>query len=105
MAVKTGYRHIVLDEKGRPVIEGTTLKVIELVVEKLAYGWSPEELKLQHPYLSLGQIHAALAYYWDHAEELDRRIAERLKEVEALRKAAEVSPSPLVKKLKDQGLL
>jgi len=105
MAVKTGYRHIVLDEKGRPVIEGTTLKVIELVVEKLAYGWSAEELKLQHPYLGLGQIHAALAYYWDHAEELDRRIAERLKEVEALRKAAEVSPSPLVKKLKDQGLL
>ena len=49
MAVETGYPHIALDESGRPVIAGTTLKVIELVVEKLAYGWSPEELHLQHP--------------------------------------------------------
>ena len=40
MAVETGYPHIALDESGTPVIAGTTLKVIELVVEKLAYGWS-----------------------------------------------------------------
>jgi hypothetical protein len=31
--------------------------VVELVVEKMAYGWSPEEFHLQHPYLSLGQIY------------------------------------------------
>jgi uncharacterized protein (DUF433 family) len=42
------------------------MKVIELVREQDAYGWSPEELHFQHPYLSLGQIHSALAYYWDH---------------------------------------
>ena len=28
-----------------------------------AHGWSAEELLFQHPYLSLGQIHSALAYY------------------------------------------
>jgi hypothetical protein len=28
----------------------------------------------QHTYLTLWQIHSALAYYWDHREELDRDI-------------------------------
>ncbi len=32
------------------------------VVEQKAYGWSAEELHFQHPYLTLGQIHSALAY-------------------------------------------
>ena len=44
MAVETKYPHVVLDEHGVPMLKGTTLKVVELVAEKLAYGWSPEEL-------------------------------------------------------------
>ena len=103
MAVETGYRHIVLDEKGVPVIEGTTMKVIQLVVEKLAYGWSPEELHFQHPSLTPGQVHAALSYYWDHAEELDREIAERLKAVDDLRTRR--GSSSLIARFKARGLL
>ena len=61
------------------------MKVIELVLEKSAYGWSPEELHFQHPYLSLGQIHSALAYYWDHQKELDSDIENRLATVEQTR--------------------
>jgi hypothetical protein len=61
------------------------MKVVELVVEQQAYGWSPEELHLQHPYLTLGQIHSALAYYWDHLAELDRDVQRRLERVEKLR--------------------
>jgi hypothetical protein len=38
------------------------MKVIELILEKSAYGWSPEELHFQHAYLTLGQIYSALAY-------------------------------------------
>ena len=45
-------------------------------------GWSPEELAFQHPYLTLGQIHSALAYYWDHQEELDHDIERRLRFVD-----------------------
>lgn len=99
---KTTYEHIVLDEHGVPIIEGTTTKVIELVVEHTAYGWSPEEIHFQHPYLALGQIYSALAYYADHAEELDREIERRFKEVERLRR--ELGPSPLVKKLREKEL-
>ncbi len=101
--VETGYEHIVLDKMGIPMIEGTSMKVIELVMEKLAYRWSPEELHFQHPYLSLGQIHSVLAYYWDHSEEIDKEISHCLKNVEKLRKRA--GPSPLVAKLKSQDLI
>jgi uncharacterized protein (DUF433 family) len=98
--VETRYEHIVLDETGIPLIAGTTMKVIELVLEQTAYGWSPEELHFQHPYLSLGQIHSALAYYWDHKEELDQDIARRRARVEELRRTT--SLSPLINRLRAQ---
>jgi len=79
------------------------MKVLELVAETTAYGWSPEELHFQHPYLSLGQIHSALAYYWDHAQQLNEELKHDLREVEKLRQAS--SPSTLVTRLKAQGLL
>src|SRR4051812_28208299 len=64
--VETRYEHIFLQDGKVPTIAGTTMKVIELVTAQQAYGWSPDELAFQHPYLTLGQIHSALAYYWDH---------------------------------------
>jgi uncharacterized protein (DUF433 family) len=90
--VETRYQHIVLDDSGVPLIDGTTMKVIELVTSHQAYGWSPEELAFQYPYLSMGQIHSALAYYWDHQEELDADMARRLAWVEDLRKKASDDP-------------
>jgi uncharacterized protein (DUF433 family) len=99
----TGYEHIVIGEDRVPIIAGTNMKVVELVTERIAYGWSPEELHLNHPYLSLGQIYSALAYYWDHEEELNKDIERRLQYSEELRRAA--GPSPLVARLKSKGLL
>jgi uncharacterized protein (DUF433 family) len=84
--VETRYEHIVLDAQGVPRIAGTTMKVVELVTAQTAYGWSPEELHFQFPHLSLGQIHSALAYYWDHQDELDRDRARRLESVEGLQR-------------------
>jgi uncharacterized protein (DUF433 family) len=101
-SVKTQYEHIVL-ENNVPIIAGTGMKVIELVVEKMAYGWSPEELHFQHPYLSLGQIYSALAYYWDHTSELERDLERRLQFVEQLRQSSR--PSPLMAKLRSKGLI
>lgn len=48
-AVQTGYEHISLDERRTPIITGTTIKVIELVQEKVAYGWSAEEIRSSIP--------------------------------------------------------
>jgi uncharacterized protein (DUF433 family) len=98
--METRYEHIALNEDRVPGIVDTTMKVVELVVEQRAYGWSPEELHFQHPYLTLGQIHSALAYYWDHRDELDRDIQRRLERVEELR--GEFEPPSWVKRLKGQ---
>jgi uncharacterized protein (DUF433 family) len=98
--VETRYEHIALDSSGIPLITGTTMKVIELILEQTAYGWSAEELHFQHPYLSLGQIHSALAYYWDHKAKLDQDIARRRAYVEELRRTT--PPSPLIARLKPQ---
>ncbi len=100
--VETLYEHIILNPEGVPMIAGTTMKVVELVLEKTAYGWSPEELHFQHPYLSLGQIHSALAFYWDHQDALDQDIARRLDGVDRIQR--ETKPSPLVARLKAKGL-
>jgi len=101
--VKTQYEHVILNGDDVPVIDGTSMKVIELVLGRMAYGWSPEELHFQHPYLTLGQIYSALAYYWDHQEELDRDIERRLQFVDQIRQAME--PSPLVARLRAKRLI
>jgi len=101
--VETRYEHVILNEKEVPIIAGTNMKVIELVLEKTAYGWSAEELQFQHPYLTLGQIHSALAYYWDHKDELDRDIEQRLEFVNKLQ--GKEKNSPLVSRLKAKGLI
>lgn len=48
MLSETRYEHILLDEAQAPMIAGTTMKVVELILDHLAYGWSPEELHFQH---------------------------------------------------------
>ena len=100
--VETRYRHVILDDDGVPTIAGTNMKVVELVVENIAYGWSPEELHFQHAYLTLGQIHSALAYYWDHQESLQREIEGALEFADRVRQQS--APSSFVARLKTKGL-
>ena len=72
MTQATGYRHIVLDE-GCPRIQGSRMKVIQLATAHVHHGWSVAELIWQFPGHSLSEIHSALAYYFDHKQELDRQ--------------------------------
>lgn len=102
IAIPTRYEHVVVDEAGVAMIAGTTMKVLELVIEQRAYGWSPEELYFQHPYLSLGQIYSSLAYYWDHQKELDEAIERQLERADQLRQFR--GPTPFEVRLKQQGL-
>jgi uncharacterized protein (DUF433 family) len=102
MSTATAHEYVELDANNVPIITGTTMKVIELVAGQLANGWSPEETHFQHPYLSMSQIHSALAYYWDHQPELDADIERREQYATQLRQTA--GQSPLVQKLRAQGL-
>ncbi len=99
--VETRYEHIVLDQHCVPFIAGTTMKVVELVLDSGAYGWSPEELCFQHPCLTLGQIYSALAYYEDHREALDADIERRLRRVEQMQRDSK--PTRLEERLRRRG--
>jgi uncharacterized protein (DUF433 family) len=88
---------IEIDNEGIPWISGANTKVVEVVLDKMAYGWSPEEMHFQHPHLSLAQIHAALSYYYEHQAEVDADIEKRDRYVEELR--AQQPDSPLRQRL------
>jgi uncharacterized protein (DUF433 family) len=90
--------HIRLDERGVAWIDQTNVKVVEVVMDKLAHGSSPEEMHFQYPHLSLAQIYAALAYYHDHQRDLDAQIERSAQEYERLR--SESGETPLQKRLR-----
>jgi uncharacterized protein (DUF433 family) len=95
--------HIWLDDRGVAWIDQTKVKVMEVVLDKLAHGSSPEEMHFQYPHLSLSQIYAALAYYHDHQKEMDVEIERGAHEYERLKSQAD--ETPLQKRLKDLGKL
>lgn len=69
---------------GRPTIAGRSVTVSDLVARYLQWGASPEELAAQFK-LALGEVHAALAYYYlnksaiDDEMRHDQATADRLK--------------------------
>ena len=70
--------HIVTSPKikgGDPCIEGTRIAVHRVVISAFRLDYSPEEIAEMYD-LTLGQVHAALSYYYDHREEIDAIIAE-----------------------------
>jgi uncharacterized protein (DUF433 family) len=98
------YPHLWFDDRGRPWIDDTNIKVIEVVLDHTAYGWSADEIHREYPYLSLAQIHSALAYYFDHKQEIDDEIERQVREVEALKAKADAE-SPFLKRMRALGRL
>ena len=92
------YAHIALDPANVPILSGTPIKVVEVVLDHLAHGSDAEEIQRQFPSLTLGQIHSALGYYYDHQEEVDRDIAQRIEKVGEIQ--SRLADSPLARKLK-----
>ncbi|MFI5379955.1 MAG: DUF433 domain-containing protein [Tepidisphaerales bacterium] len=60
---------------GKPCISGTCIRVQDIVLRADA-GDSPDEILAAFPHIRLSAIHAALAYYYDHREAIDRQIRE-----------------------------
>ena len=60
------YSHITKLKNSAACLERfPRIRVAQIVMDYLAYGWSVEEMCHQHPYLSLAEAHAAMAYYFD----------------------------------------
>ena len=92
------YPHVEVTPQGVPMISGTSTKVVEVALDRIAYHWDADEIQRQHPTLTLGQIYGALAYYSDHQEEMDRMIAARLERADKI--LNELGESPLRARLK-----
>jgi uncharacterized protein (DUF433 family) len=93
MTTSEPITHIVRDESGVYWIDGAPVKVIEIVLDYLAYSWGAEALHEQFPSLSLAQIHAALAFFYDHEEAFQELIRESSERADRLREEAHDSPA------------
>ena len=81
----------------KPRIAGHRIRVQDVVMWHEKLGMSPDEIVHNYPGITLADVHAALAYYWDHRDEIERAIAEEGALVQQLRGS---SIGPLQEKLK-----
>ena len=59
-------------------IAGRGIKVRDVVIWHEKMGLSPREIVSRYPILSLSDVHAALAYYYDRPSEIEQQIAGEL---------------------------
>lgn len=78
MPKATVYPHVVRTPGtcgGRPRVEGHRITVSDVVVWNDRLGLTPEEIATRYG-LTLAQVHACLAYYFDHVEQIQAELAE-----------------------------
>ena len=75
---ETAYAHITSTpgiSGGAPLIEGTRITV-RCLAGYYQMGMTVDEILQSLPHLTAAQVHAGLAYYFDHQEEIDCDLAE-----------------------------
>jgi uncharacterized protein (DUF433 family) len=95
------YPHIVKEE-GKParLEQHPRTRVSMIVADYLWRGWSAEEIARQYSYLTLAEIHAALAYFFDHKQQIEDELVAEYRDVEEWKK---LHPTPpLLVRLKEQ---
>ena len=80
----------------KPRITGRRIRVQDVVIWHEKLGMSPDEIVHHYPTITLADVHAALAYYWDHRDEIERAIVE---EQALARELARGRSGPLEEKL------
>jgi uncharacterized protein (DUF433 family) len=79
------------------------IRVAQIVIDYLAYGWSAEEICHQHPYLTPAEAHATMGYYFDHQDEIDQEISQEWQDTQT--SIAQAPKSPFYTRMKARGLL
>ncbi|MEM9657787.1 MAG: DUF433 domain-containing protein [Planctomycetota bacterium] len=77
---------------GKPCIRGTRIRVWDIYVASELRGESPDEIAAQYPSLTLAQVHAALAFYWDNRDAIDQEMKRADEYVEELTRNAGLGP-------------
>ena len=70
--------------KGRPYIIGTTVTVVDVAIVKIYHGQDADGIADWYG-LTLPQVYAALAYYYDHKVEMDDQIRSQIRHAEELK--------------------
>lgn len=73
------YPYVVSDPAvcaGQPHIQGTRITVRRIAFEVEQLGMTSDEVLAVHPHLTLSQVHAALAYFYDHRQEIENAATE-----------------------------
>src|SRR5919107_5610509 len=93
MALELTYPHIEKRDTDSARLQRIPrVRVSQIGMDYLAYGWSPDEMCRQHPYLQPAEAHAAMTYYFDHQDEIDREIQEEWQLVQRDQALAPRSP-------------
>jgi len=104
MSVAIKYPHIEKLEGEPARLERLPrIRVAQIAMDYLEYGWSVDEMCHQHPYLTLAEAHSAMAYYFDHESEVHREIKEEISQVE--RDQSQSQRSPIYYRLRAQSML
>jgi uncharacterized protein (DUF433 family) len=104
MSIGVEYAHIEKVAEGPAHLRQTPrVRVAQIVMDYLAHGWSVDEMCRQHPYLTPAEAHAAMAYYFDHQEEIEGEIEAEMKD--SALALANATPSPFAMRMKAKGLL
>lgn len=100
MIASTEYVHVEKPPDGPARLRRLPrIRVAQVAMDYLAYGWSPDEMCRQHDDLRPAEAHAAMAYYFDHQSEIDAEILAECREVDAALEASRKDPSSLRLKL------
>ena len=69
---------------GKPCIAGTRIRVQDIYVWHELQGSSADEIVSRYPQISMADVYAALAFFWEHHEELRGQMATETAIVEAI---------------------
>jgi len=70
---------------GKPRLAGHRIRVMDVVVWHEKRGLSPDEIAELYPSITLADVHAALAYYFDHWEENEAELQRETNIVAAMK--------------------
>jgi uncharacterized protein (DUF433 family) len=79
---------------GRACIAGHRVRVLDIVSMSEHQGLTPDQIVAELPSLTLGDVHTALAYYFDHVPEIQQEMETEHALVEEARRANNSSLAP-----------
>ncbi len=82
----------------RPRIDGHRITVEDVAIWHEQMGMSPDEIVSAYPSITLADVHAALAYYYENRERIDADTIEGERFVQEMK--AMLGPGPLQEQLR-----